>query len=81
MRPEHLARLPVHPADEGARAAVLQMREELAALFVQEGAVSMQLGKFYHYDKALKPEAWALLQKMKSVVDPARVVNPGALKL
>ena len=41
----------------------------------------MQLGKFYHYDKALKPEAWALLQKMKSVVDPAHIVNPGALKL
>jgi FAD/FMN-containing dehydrogenase len=81
MRPEHLARLPVLPADEDARAIVLQMREELAALFVQEGAVSMQLGKFYHYDKALKPEAWALLQKMKSLVDPARVVNPGALKL
>ncbi|MBL8642345.1 MAG: FAD-binding oxidoreductase [Rhodospirillaceae bacterium] len=81
MRPEHLDRLPTYPADEAARAAVLQMREELAALFVQEGAVSMQLGKFYLYDKALKPEAWALLQKMKSVVDPARVVNPGALKL
>jgi FAD/FMN-containing dehydrogenase len=81
MRPEHLARLPTHPADEAARATVLQMREELAALFVAEGAVSMQLGKFYLYDKALKPEAWALLQKMKGVVDPARVVNPGALKL
>jgi FAD/FMN-containing dehydrogenase len=81
MRPEHLARLPVHPADEAARAVVLRMREELAALFVQNGAVSMQLGKFYLYDKALKPEAWALLQKMKSLVDPARVVNPGALKL
>ena len=81
MRPEHLARLPVLPADEAARAAVLQMRDDLASLFVQEGAVSMQLGKFYHYDKALKPEAWAMLQKMKGVVDPARVVNPGALKL
>jgi FAD/FMN-containing dehydrogenase len=81
MRPEHLGRLPTHAADEGARATVLQMREELAALFVQEGAVSFQLGKFYLYDKALKPEAWALLQKMKSVVDPSRVVNPGALKL
>jgi FAD/FMN-containing dehydrogenase len=81
MRKEHLDRLPTYNADEGARAAVLQMREELAALFVEQGAVSMQLGKFYLYDKALKPEAWALLQKMKGVVDPARVVNPGALKL
>jgi glycolate oxidase len=81
MRPEHLARLPVLDAQEGARAVVHQMREELAALFVQEGAVSMQLGKFYLYDRALKPEAWALLQKMKSVVDPARILNPGALRL
>ncbi len=81
MRPEHLGRLPTHAADEGARATVLQMREELAALFVQEGAVSLQLGKFYLYDKALKPEAWSLLQKIKGVVDPGRVVNPGALKL
>ncbi|MBL8629740.1 MAG: FAD-binding oxidoreductase [Rhodospirillaceae bacterium] len=81
IRPEHLNRLPTHAASEAARAVVLQMREELAALFVQEGAVSLQLGKFYLYDKALKPETWALLQKMKSVLDPARIVNPGALKL
>lgn len=81
MRPEHLARLPTYPADEEARAAVLQMREDLAALFVSQGAVSMQLGKFYLYDKALKPESWAMLQKIKGLLDPARVVNPGALKL
>ncbi|MBM3515286.1 MAG: FAD-binding oxidoreductase [Alphaproteobacteria bacterium] len=81
MRPEHLARLPEHPAAPEARAAVLEMREELAKLFVDNGAVSLQLGKFYLYDRALKPETWALLQKIKSLLDPARVMNPGALKL
>lgn len=81
MRAEHLARLPAYPADDAARAAVLRMREDLAAIFVTEGAVSMQLGKFYLYDKALKSETWALLQKIKSIVDPARIMNPGALKL
>ena len=81
VRPEHLARLPEYPAAPEARAAVLQMREELAQLFVEVGAVSMQLGKFYLYDRALKPETWALLQKVKSLVDPARLLNPGAMKV
>jgi FAD/FMN-containing dehydrogenase len=81
IRPEHLARVPEYPAAPDARAAVLQMREELAQLFVANGAVSMQLGKFYLYDRALKPETWAMLQKIKSLLDPARLMNPGALKI
>jgi FAD/FMN-containing dehydrogenase len=81
IRPEHLARIPEHAAAPEARAAVLEMREELAKLFIENGAVSLQLGKFYLYDRALKPETWALLQKVKSLLDPARVMNPGALKL
>lgn len=81
IRPEHLSKLAEFPAAPEARAAVLQMREELAKMFVDNGAVSMQIGKFYLYDQALKPEARALLQKAKSMVDPARLMNPGALKL
>ncbi|MCB2106078.1 MAG: FAD-binding oxidoreductase [Rhodobacteraceae bacterium] len=81
IRKEHLERLPELAAHEETRAVVHQMREELAQLFVENGAVSMQLGKFYLYDQALDPKARGLLEKVKALVDPSRTMNPGALKL
>jgi FAD/FMN-containing dehydrogenase len=81
IRAEHLARLPTHPADEAARATVLEMREALAALFVAHGAVSMQIGKFYLYDRSREPAAWDFLKRVKALVDPHGLMNPGSLKL
>jgi FAD/FMN-containing dehydrogenase len=81
IRPEHLEKLQNYDADEEGRAIVKNMRDELAALFADMGAVSMQLGKMYRYDKSRKPEAWEMLKKIKGVVDPNGLMNPGALKL
>lgn len=81
MRPEHLEKLPEHEADEEGRAIVKAMRDDLSDLFTDLGAVSMQLGKLYRYDKSRKPEAWDMLKKVKAVVDPNNLMNPGALKL
>jgi FAD/FMN-containing dehydrogenase len=81
IRSEHLARLPTHPANEAARAVVHEMRCALAELFVSQGAVSMQLGKFYLYDRSREPAAWEMLKRVKALVDPQGLMNPGALKL
>ena len=81
MRPEHLARLPTHPANEAARATVLEMRTALAELFAAKGAVSFQIGKFYFYDRSRLPAAWDFLKRVKALVDPKGLMNPGALKL
>ena len=81
VRSEHLERLPEHEADEEGRAIVRAMRDELSQLFADMGAISMQLGKLYRYDQSRKPEAWKMLKKIKGVVDPNGLMNPGALKL
>ena len=81
MRSEHLKKLPSYEADEEGRAIVKAMRDELANLFAESGAVSMQLGKFYPYDKSRKSEAWEILKKLKNTFDPKGLMNPGALQL
>lgn len=81
IRPEHLARLPEYPANEAARATVLEMRTALAEMFVARGGVSMQLGKFYFYDRSRVPAAWDFLKRVKALVDPDGLLNPGSLKL
>jgi FAD/FMN-containing dehydrogenase len=55
------------------------MRSELVALFAELGAASNQLGKTYPYRSVLRPETASLFTKLKNAVDPAGVMNPGAL--
>jgi len=81
MRTEHISKLPLHEADEEGRAIVKAMRDEFTQLFADLGAVSMQLGKLYRYDQSRKPESWEMLKKVKGVLDPNGLMNPGALKL
>ncbi len=81
IRPEHLEKLPTYEADDEGRAVVKAMRDELTQIFADMGAVSMQLGKLYRYDQSRKPEAWEMLKKIKALVDPNGLMNPGALKL
>jgi len=69
------------PHVPGATAAVQEMLQDLAELFVREGAVNRQLGKFYPYKDAMAPETFALLRGIKQVVDPKGLINPGALDL
>ncbi|GMU68662.1 MAG: hypothetical protein AMXMBFR37_09940 [Steroidobacteraceae bacterium] len=81
VRAEHLARLPKHPANEQARATVFEMRAALAELFVEAGAVSLQLGKYYRYERSRESAAWQMLERVKALVDPDGLMNPGALRL
>ncbi len=72
-------RLGTPPARPGARELVGKMRSELVALFAELGAASNQLGKTYPYRSVLRPETASLFTKLKNAVDPAGVMNPGAL--
>ncbi len=70
-----------NPAVPGATAAVQGMLNDMAQLFMEQGAVNRQLGKFYPFQEAIAPESYALIQGMKTLVDPKGLINPGALGL
>ncbi|MCU0758399.1 MAG: FAD-binding oxidoreductase [Steroidobacteraceae bacterium] len=77
----YLARLPKYPPNPEAAAAVARIREELADAFMEAGAVSFQLGKFYRYQEGLEATAAAFLKQLKQLVDPQGRMNPGGLGL
>ncbi len=78
---DYLAKLPKHAPNPDATAAVKRIRDELADTFMQHGAVSFQLGKFYRYQEGLEPSAAQLLGQVKALLDPQGRMNPGSLGL
>lgn len=69
-------------AGEGADLdAAAQARREISVMFEDLGAVHMQLGRFYPYREALRPEAAELLTAIRAVLDPDARLNPGVLAL
>lgn len=77
-RAAHLAEPPPNPA---ARALVNRLRQETVALFRQLGAASNQIGRTYPYLEALSPAPGSLLRRIKHMLDPACLMNPGVLGL
>lgn len=73
--------LPRPPANEGARALVMQLRQEIVAIFARHGAASNQIGRTYPYASILRPQSRALLESIKRTLDPNGRMNPGALEL
>jgi glycolate oxidase len=78
---ELLPDVPVHPDNPKGRALVKEIKQRIGELCLQNGACHMQIGKDYPYYETRKPEMAGLLKKFKSVLDPAGVMNPGALGL
>lgn len=77
----YLAKLQKYPPNPEAAAAVAALRGDLATAFMEQGAVSFQLGKFYRYQEGLEPTAAGLLRELKALLDPDGRMNPGALGL
>lgn len=75
----YLAKLEKFPANPEATAAVARLREDLATAFMEQGAASFQIGKFYKYQQGLDPSAANWLRQLKQLVDPQGRMNPGAL--
>jgi hypothetical protein len=79
LSPAGRARLTESAANPAARALVGEIREKLVRLFAELGAASNQLGKTYPYFDSLRPEAARFVGALKSTIDPAGAMNPGAL--
>lgn len=72
-------RLGSHPPHPEAEAFVDAMRVRMMALFRAEGAAHFQLGKVYPFRQSRNDANLALLDLMKQRLDPAGMMNPGAL--
>jgi FAD/FMN-containing dehydrogenase len=81
IEPQHLARLPELSPNPEASAAVATLREKLIELFADLGCAHLQIGKTYPYLKSREPSSRQLVEAIKRAVDPARLMNPGALGL
>ena len=81
VREEHLAGIPVYEANLAAREFVTTMRANLVEIFSEYKAVHFQIGKAYPYREHRKAPTWALVEAIKSHVDPDARINPGCLGL
>jgi FAD/FMN-containing dehydrogenase len=78
---DYLAKLPTYAPNPAAAAAVASLRDALAASFMEQGAASFQIGRFYRYQDGLDASAARLLAQLKALVDPHGRMNPGSLGL
>ncbi len=76
-----LEKLPVHAANPEAAALVQTLRDGIRAIFLDQGAVQFQLGKYYPYREGRQPAAWQALAELKALFDPDGILNPGQLGL
>jgi FAD/FMN-containing dehydrogenase len=81
IQPQHLAKLPLLDPNPQASAAVDALRTGLIELFAALGCAHLQIGKSYPYLQHRQPAARQLLERIKTAVDPSRLMNPGALGL
>ncbi len=60
---------------------VMSIRSEITLLFMEMGAVHLQIGKSYRYAEGIESTTLALIKALKNVLDPTNRINPGALGL
>jgi hypothetical protein len=80
--PEQREQFADAPANDGGRRAVLELRAQMIAMFRELGSVHIQMGKVYPYREALAGSVtWDVIEAIKDVTDPGRLLNPGVLGL
>lgn len=79
-RRERFGALPENPS---ARAAALALRREMVDIvFTPFRPMHVQIGKYYPYRASRAgTDNWSVLEDIKNLVDPQRIMNPGALGL
>lgn len=81
MEPDYLAGLPRHAPNEVGTAQVKRISAALNAEFLRPGCTHLQIRRSYPYRAGRTPETFALLETIKTAMDPQRRVNPGSLGL
>lgn len=81
VSPEKYARALRHPANPAGRALVGQLRTAILDCFADLGSAPFGIGKTIPYRANRAPDSYALLERVKSVLDPSCLMNPGALGL
>jgi D-lactate dehydrogenase (cytochrome) len=70
-----------YPDNPEARALVREMASAIVGLMRAHGSTHFQIGRLYPYAQTREGEAGALLRDLKARLDPAGILNPGALGL
>jgi hypothetical protein len=81
VEPAHMAKLKRFEANPEARAMVEKLRADIIGIFGQMDAIHFQIGRAYPLKDRSDPGAWAIIEAVKSAVDPKGLMNPGALGL
>lgn len=77
---DHFAKLPKHPADASAHAAVARIRDAIIGRWTEMGATHLQIGRRYPFMSTRTDGTRAALQAMKRTFDPQGLFNPGVLE-
>jgi D-lactate dehydrogenase (cytochrome) len=82
IEPEFAEKWKDIPPNEARRKVALQLRDELRDIFDRNGGLHLQIGKYYPYTELMNNEALPkVLNGVKDLLDPRRLVNPGSLGL
>lgn len=79
LTPERAEKLREVPPNLPAREVALRLRRELTEQLDALGAIHLQIGKWYEYGRWLEESSMSLLRNVKHGLDPAMLLNPGAL--
>jgi len=81
VEPQHLARLPAPPDNPQATAVVADARRRVIEICARLGCGHFQIGRSYPYRASRDDAAWALVETIKTALDPTGALNPGGLGL
>jgi FAD/FMN-containing dehydrogenase len=81
MEKQHLARLPTLAANPAATSVVTETRRRVIDVFARHRCGFFQIGRSYPYRESRDAASIALLEGLKTLLDPARKFNPGVLGL
>lgn len=79
MEPSYIKRLPKLDPNPAATEVVCRARDAVKTIAARHGAAHFQLGRSYPYRDGRDPAFLALLDTIKSFVDPDGQFNPGGL--